>query len=427
MKPAGVAIRRERFTMYLPVSRRRARSLLAGILLVLSVDFGIAGPSPRSSPSGPNAQAYGEAQGFPVGDTHTWSQVKYVVGSYSHFDAIFPARGVPHSRSVWSFRRSETEPVISYSYAGHVNSIDDYLSHIPVTGLLIGKDDTILIERYQYGRTDRDRFTSASMAKTIVALLLGVASVEHADLSINRMAEDFLPGLRHTAYGETTIRDLLHMSSGITVNDGLLLHKLYTPRLSGDAQILAAFNQRTTKPGAEFHYSCGDSETLGLTLHDVTRESLATYFSEKIWQPIGSEEDASWSVDSSGEEVTCFGVNAILRDWGRLARLLASDGVWEGRQIVPRQWLLDGTSNRPSDSQLLPDRATPGFGYGYQVWTLPGPRRMFALRGADGQFILVDPASKLFMVQTAVIVGHMDAQTAETMSLWQSLVSQHGD
>lgn len=412
------------------VSTPRVRCRIVSLVLTICascIGAALGADMPHSAASGPNAQAYGEAQGFPVGNVHTWSQTSYVVGSYSHFDAIFPARGVPHSHSVWNFRREAREPAISYEYGGRSDSIDDYLSHIPVTGLLIGKDDTILVERYQYGRTDRDRFTSASMAKTMVSILLGIASGDHSNFSIDHLAEDFVPGLRRSAYGETTVRDLLHMSSGIRVNDGLLLHKLYAPRVSGDAEIIAGFDQRVEKPGSEFHYSCGDSETLGLVLYDLTGERPAAYLSEKIWQPIGTEEDASWSIDTSGEEVTCFGLNATLRDWGRLARLLASDGLWNGKQIIPRQWLLDATSIPANDSQLMPDRAARGFGYGYQLWILPGTRRMFALMGADGQFILIDPASKLFMVQTAVCVGSTEAQTAETMALWQAVVKRLGN
>jgi CubicO group peptidase (beta-lactamase class C family) len=378
------------------------------------------------SHSGPKPADYGEGQGFPVGDGHTWNELSRLVGSYSHFDAIFPARGIPHPSDIWNFRRDRPGLKISYSFNGRSNSLDDYLSHVAVTGLLIGKDDRILVERYQYGRTDRDRFTSASMAKSIVALLLGVASADHPAFSVTRLAQDFVPGLRHTAYGETTVRDLLHMTSGVIANDGLLVHKLYAQRLTGDETVLGAFYRRPTKAGAHFHYSCGDSETLGLILHDLVREPLATYLSEKIWQPIGTEEDGSWSVDTSGEEVTCFGLNATLRDWGRVARLLASDGNWDGKQIIPRQWLVEATTIQWCDPELEPGIASERFGYGYQLWILPGARRMFALIGADGQFILADPASKLYMVQTAVVPSPADRQTAETMALWQSLVQPFG-
>jgi CubicO group peptidase (beta-lactamase class C family) len=405
------------------VISRSFTSVRYAIALICLVSYGSESTvAPQFSHSGPKGTVYGERQGFPVGDAHTWSETSHLVGSYSHFDAIFPARGIPHPADVWNFRRDSLASTISYRFNGRSNSLGDYLSHVPVTGLLIGKNDEILIERYQYGRSDRDRFTSASMAKSIVAMLLGVASADHPNFSINRLAQDFVPGLRHAAYGETTIRDLLHMTSGVVANDGLLLHKLYTQRITGDAAVLAAFYQRPSKPGAHFHYSCGDSETLGLVLHELVGETLATYLSEKIWGPIGAEEDGSWSVDTSGEEVTCFGLNATLRDWGRVARLLASDGYWNGKQIIARKWLLDATTIQASDVQLEPGFASERFGYGYQLWILPGARRMFALIGADGQFILVDPASKLYLVQTAVITSPADPQTAEAMALWQSLV-----
>jgi CubicO group peptidase (beta-lactamase class C family) len=148
--------------------------------------------------------------------------------------------------------------------------------------------------------------------------------------------------------------------------------------------------------------------------------------SEKIWEPIGTEEDGSWSVDAAGEELTCFGLNATLRDWGRLARLLASDGNWNGKQLIPRRWLLDATTINESDAELEPGAASARFGYGYQIWILPGVRRMFALIGAEGQFLLADPSSKLYMVQTAVVTSPADPKTGETIALWQSLVQKLG-
>jgi CubicO group peptidase (beta-lactamase class C family) len=81
-----------------------------------------------------------------------------------------------------------------------------------------------------------------------------------------------------------------------------------------------------------------------------------------------------------------------LRDYARLGRLLAHDGAWEGRQLIPRQWVLDATTVKPADAHLAPGTATPYFGYGYQVWLLPGEQRRFALLGIRGQIILVDPA-----------------------------------
>jgi hypothetical protein len=64
--------------------------------------------------------------------------------------------------------------------------------------------------------------------------------------------------------------------------------------------------------------------------------------------------------------------------------------------------------------------------YGYQVWILPGSRRMFALLGAHGQYIFVDPTSKLVMVQTAVRPKPISPEDGETFYLWLTIVKQLG-
>jgi CubicO group peptidase (beta-lactamase class C family) len=165
---------------------------------------------------------------------------------------------------------------------------------------------------------------------------------------------------------------------------------------------------------------------LGLILRAATGKPVADYLSEKIWHPIGTEADASWTIDGTGQEVTYCCFNAVLRDYARFGRLLAHDGTWNGRQVVPRQWLIDATTVRPSDAYLAPGSAVRNFGYGYQVWLLPGAERRFVLRGIRGQMVFVDPASKLVMVQTAVSPDVFDPDAAETVALWTAVVNQLG-
>jgi len=378
---------------------------------------------PQFSPSSPQANSYGAAQGFPVGNIHTMEQQQFLIGSYSHFDAIFPSRGVPHGVATWEFKRAGQEPAITYEYDGKTNGINDYLMHMAVTGLLIAKDDTILVERYQYGRTDRDRFASASLAKTLVAMVLGAESAEHPQFSVDQKAQELAPELANSLYGGTTIRDLLHMKSGVKASDAKVIHGVFEPPAGGDAGLLKSFQERWAEPGTRFRYSCGDSETLGLIAQHLAGKTLTEYLSEKIWEPIGAEEDASWAVDRSGQELACFGFNATLRDWARVGRLLAFDGNWNGRQIIPKQWVVDATTMGPGNEQV---HAARRLGYGYQVWILPGERRMFAMLGSGGQFVLVDPASKLVMVQTAAGGDPMGPEGAETLRLWAAVVAGLG-
>src|SRR4030095_4997104 len=97
--------------------------------------------------------------------------------------------------------RAQNEPVIRYGFAGLELTLDDYLNRQPVTGLLIARDNTILVERYQYGRNDTDRMTSFSLAKTEVGLLIGIALKESAIASVDDLAQTYVPGLKDTEYG----------------------------------------------------------------------------------------------------------------------------------------------------------------------------------------------------------------------------------
>jgi CubicO group peptidase (beta-lactamase class C family) len=128
-------------------------------------------------------------------------------------------------------------------------------------------------------------------------------------------------------------------------------------------------------------------------------KSASDYLHEKVWEPIGAESDATWLLASDGFEVTHGFFNAVLRDFARLGRLLAHDGAWNGQQILPTGWMIDATTVRASDGYLAPGRATPVLGHGYLMWLLPGRRRQFALIGANGQRICVDPPSVALVEQ----------------------------
>ena len=200
---------------------RGLRSLLLPLSLVMAgltssahAQGGTTAPGPVFSDTGPDAAAYGAAAGYPAGSPATASQIEHLVSTYSHFGEMFSSRQVRRATTPWLFKRA-AEPAISYKFGAEQRSISDYLSHNPTTGLLIAKDDTILYEHYQYARTDRDRLLSQSMAKTITAMLIGIAVSEGKIKSIDDPVAAYVPGLADAEYGKTSIRDLLHMSSGV--------------------------------------------------------------------------------------------------------------------------------------------------------------------------------------------------------------------
>jgi CubicO group peptidase (beta-lactamase class C family) len=196
------------------------------------------------------------------------------------------------------------------------------------------------------------------------------------------------------------------------------------------ASVIGQFDKRIAPPLTRFKYASIETEILGLVLAAVLDRPIADYLSDKIWRRIGAESDANWGLDNGGQELTFCCLSAVLRDYGRLGRLLAHDGAWDGAQIVPRQWVLDATV-APADKPFLVPVPTR-YGYGYQVWLVPPPngqpeRRMFVLLGIHGQTIFVDPQSKLVMAQTSVRKKPAnDPIAAETSALWRALVAKLG-
>lgn len=382
------------------------------------------GAGPRFRADGPNADEFGQKEGYPSCKGIDYvDQPRCRVGALSRYDTLFPARTIPAPRQPFPLARAASEPVIRYGFAGLERTLDDYLDRQPVTGFLIAKDNTILVERYQYGRTDRDRLASFSMAKTVLGLLIGIAVKEGAIRSIDDPAEAYVSGLKDTEYGRTPIKALLLMASGVAFSEDYasrssdinkLARMTVEPGSPGSLAAVKEFNTRLAPPGTRFAYASSESLVLGLVLAAATKRTVSDYTAEKLWQPLGAEADATWIIDATGQEITFAYVNAVLRDWARLGLMLANRGNWQGKTVVPEDWLAASAADAlPTDFPLAK--------YGYQIWYSADSRR-FSLRGIRGQFVYVDPDLKLVLVQTAL--GGSLPDFAELFALWNAVRAQ---
>jgi CubicO group peptidase (beta-lactamase class C family) len=346
--------------------------LYRGVSLALALFFiadAHAAPGPVFSPSGPAAEDYGAAQGFPAPPPGQPFTQETIVGWHTRYDRLAKMRTVAKGNTVSSLKRAADEIIPVYHFHGRQNSSENYLRHNPVTGLLIARDDTILFEHYLYDRTDRDRFLSNSMVKTITGLLVGIAVSEGAIHSIDDTAAGYVPELAGTEYGATPIRALLHMSSGVAFSETYqpgddifkLQASLLWPNAVGAVAALHQFNTRDAAPETRFSYSSAETEVLGLVVSRAVHMNLADYLSSRIWQKLGAESDAAWAIDPTGQEAAYCCFVAVLRDWARLGLMLAHDGAWNGQQIVPRQWLIDATSAPLDTDQLSAGIARYGY------------------------------------------------------------------
>ena len=356
----------------------------------------------------------GKNEGYPVGTRLNHSEDKYSVGSYTNWDKLHwtgwvKASGTPSPLNTridpafdWTYRSKDGQ---TYGYQG-------YLERNQTSGIIVLRNQTVVREDYQYDRGPRDRFISMSMGKTLTALATGAAIADGSIGSLDDTVQTYIPAVRGLPYGSRTIRSLLQMSSGMhqksndTTGGGTVI------RLGGDelpastpagALGLAnnsAYKTEFAKQNTVFVYANGDSQMLGYVVAAATGKPLNEYFADKIWKPLGAEDNATWGVDM-GREVRADGnFSARLRDWARLGGMLANNGAWNGVQILPESWILEMTTTKRAYPFLNP--GTEAYlGYGYQTWLFPGKRR-FALLGINGQGVFVDPESKTVLVMTGV-------------------------
>jgi CubicO group peptidase (beta-lactamase class C family) len=275
------------------------------------------------------------------------------------------------------------------------------------------------------------------MAKSIIALAIGIALSERHIASLDDPAERYAPGLRGTLYGGTAIRNLLRMASGAKY--------LQTYDHTGDTRRFAQesaragievaarlVTERSHPEGTRFAYASPEASMLAAVVRGATGESVSEYLTRRLWQPLGAETSALWRADRTGLEVAQAHFNATLRDYARLGMLLAADGARPDapdRQIVPRDFLLDATDWTRADPSFRPGAADRYWGYGYLFWLFPDRQRRFAMLGSFGQAVFVDPGLRLVMVHTAVNAtseSHRTSLAREREALWRGVLAFHG-
>jgi len=256
----------------------------------------------------------------------------------------------------------------------------------------------------------RTRMQLFSISKSVTSILVGIALADGAIGSVKDPVTDYRPDFFGTAYEETILADLLDMTSGVgdleawDVADSGIKRFEQAVMGGGDVAEVVRASQRTTPAGQRFNYSTFDAQILGWVLEAATGQSLASYAAERLWSHLGADRDAYYWL-TRGRPRTAIGAgsfNATARDVARIGQLMADDGVVDGRQIVPRDWV------RRSRGSELPHLAVGALGpsgyqhYGYanQWWTLGSACfDAFTGLGVHGQFLYIDPAAEVVIVK----------------------------
>lgn len=283
-------------------------------------------------------------------------------------------------------------------------SLEEYLEHTKTVAFLVIRNDSLYYEKYFYNYNQNSIVPSFSAAKSFVSALTGIAIGEGYIKSVHQPITDYLTELDKAKFGKVTIEHLLEMRSGLAFNEGYLNPFGDVAKYYYGTNLKKYVSKIKVKeaPGQHFEYISLNTQLLGMIVSRATGKTLAAYLQEKIWQPLQMESDASWSIDSrkgQTEKAFCC-LNAIARDFAKFGRLYLNGGQWNGKQIVPADWVKRSVSADSSENGGI---------YSYQWWhNRPkgaGATSDFMAVGLLGQYIYVHPQSKLIIVRLGKTEG----------------------
>ncbi|SDZ96817.1 serine hydrolase [Variovorax sp. YR216] len=282
--------------------------------------------------------------------------------------------------------------------------LDAYMAQQRSAAIVILHDGKLRLERYGLGFDREGRWTSFSVAKSMTSTLLGAAVRDGHIRSLDDKVSEYIKEMKGSAYDDVSIRQLLTMTSGVRWNEDygdpnsdVARFNNHQPEEGVDALVSYLRKlPRAAPPGTRWNYSTGETNLVGILLNRATGKPLASYLSEKIWIPAGMEQQATWILSRTGQEISGCCLQAATRDFARFGQFVLGGAKVGGQPIVPDDWLAQATTRQA-------DIGRPGRGYGFQWWTYDDGS--FAARGIFGQGIFIDPKRQLVIASNSDWAG----------------------
>jgi CubicO group peptidase (beta-lactamase class C family) len=321
---------------------------------------------------------------------------------------LMPAHWIVAAPSTFAPWKSGTSEEISeVTWNGKRQSFETFLKETQTNAFLVIRNGKLTYEKYFNGKTQSTVLPSYSVAKTMTSLVIGQlideGRIKESDTFVSILPE-FKVG---TSFDNVTIKNLLDMNSGIGVSDnypsgpsgwGVAIAQMYA---STDVNWFLKNNRKMSEePGTFPEYRSVNTQMLGLIIQKVTGRYLAAEFTDRIWQKVGADYDATWNVDREGgheKAFCCF--NATARDYARVGQALMSGDP----KIASTSW-----KARLSTSAVKLDY---GWGYGAQMWhPYPGINLMM---GLHGQYIYMDALNDTVIVKLSDMPTSSDGISAK--------------
>jgi len=361
-------------------------------------------------------------QGYPVPAENRvphqdWDRAPWNRWSFQHVSEMVPTTEVwrgpgpvsqleAHSRDLDETRFADAE--------GQQTTLQQWIDSSYTDGILVLHRGKIVLEQYHNQMTERSLHLSQSMAKSVVATVAGIF-IGRGLLDPAQQMTHYLPELAATAWQGATLQQVMDMTTGvryvedyealdsdIAVTDIACGWKQPQPGYHGPTCIwdqILTLTERVRDHGKAFQYRSIETDVLAHCLERIAQTRLAELVSRELWQPLGCEESARFTVDPAGYALACGGLNATLRDYARFGQMLLQRGKVGDKQLVPAAWI-DDIQN--ADHSLFGDPYTRGAangGYRNQFWVEDVDRPGYMARGVFGQLIYVAPADDMVLVK----------------------------
>ena len=360
---------------------------------------------------------------------------RYVFYNFANIDDYkkFQNEPIDHDpQAIHYFTEAKKDSVTlpSIQRKGKKYSWEEGLTKTKTVAFLIMRNDTIIYEHYDNGYEQYAPVNSFSMAKSYVSTLLGMAwdegLIERLDVPVTK----YLPELPETL-NQVSLRDLLNMRSGIDFNESYVSPFSDAAVYYYGRNIEKQFDKLDLayEPDTRFAYRSVNTQLLAEVVEAVYERPLNELMVEKLWQPLGAEQPASWSVDKkNGGTFKAFCcLNAVARDFARLGLLFMNKGNWYGEQLISEKWVEEVTTFKEPMNRFI---------YKYQWWhhatarnytdsleipemhelyeyTRDGERKKavrwpngtYSAEGFLGQYIYVNPEERVVIVRLGKTMG----------------------
>lgn len=283
-------------------------------------------------------------------------------------------------------------------------------------GVLIVHKGKIVYEKYFAALTEVGKHAAMSVTKSFTGTL-GAMLAAQGLLDENKTVTEYVPELKNSGFADATVRQVMDMTTALKFSEDYSNPKaeiwqyaiagspLPKPKdYNGPAGYFEYLQtvQKDGKHGEAFGYKSVNADVLGWIISKVTGKSVAQLLSEKIWLPLGMEQDGYYSVDELGTPSAAGGFNAGLRDLGRFGELIRNKGNWQGKQIVPQSVIEDIQQGGSKEKFAKSDyHELKGWSYRDQWWITNNKDGAFAARGIHGQTIYIDPKAEMVIVRFA--------------------------